>query len=357
MQPVNLAEFEAAACARLTRNAYDYYAGGANDGITLKRNRAAYEELTLHYPVLRDVASRDMSTTILGERISFPVMVAPTAFHRLACEEGECAVARAAARAETLMVMSTLSTMTIEEVAAAASGPLWFQLYVYKDRDATVDLIRRAEAAGCQALVLTVDAQVWGRREADIRNQFKLPGGLNVANLAQHAKTMFPDGISGSGLAAYVSEMLDPSLSWNDLAWLREQTKLPLLLKGLVRADDAIMAVQHGVDGVIVSNHGGRQLDTAPATIQALPHVVQAVAGAIPVFVDGGVRRGTDVIKAIALGAQAVLIGRPILWGLASDGENGAYRVLELLKAEFDLAMALCGARNINEIDASLFGC
>jgi 4-hydroxymandelate oxidase len=357
MQPVNLAEFEAAACARLTRNAYDYYAGGANDGITLKRNRAAYEELTLHYPVLRDVASRDMSTTILGERISFPVMVAPTAFHRLACEEGECAVARAAARAETLMVMSTLSTMTIEEVAAAASGPLWFQLYVYKDRVATVDLIRRAEAAGCQALVLTVDAQVWGRREADIRNQFKLPGGLNVANLAQHAKTMFPDGISGSGLAAYVSEMLDPSLSWNDLAWLREQTKLPLLLKGLVRADDAIMAVQHGVDGVIVSNHGGRQLDTAPATIQALPHVVQAVAGAIPVFVDGGVRRGTDVIKAIALGAQAVLIGRPILWGLASDGENGAYRVLELLKAEFDLAMALCGARNINEIDASLFGC
>ena len=255
------------------------------------------------------------------------------------------------------MVMSTLSTMTIEEVAAAASGPLWFQLYVYKDRDATVDLIRRAEAAGCQALVLTVDAQVWGRREADVRNQFKLPDGLNVANLAQHAKTMFPDGISGSGLAAYVSEMLDPSLSWNDLAWLREQTKLPLLLKGLVRADDAILAVQHGVDGVIVSNHGGRQLDTAPATIEALPHVVQAVAGAIPVFVDGGVRRGTDVIKAIALGAQAVLIGRPILWGLASDGENGAYRVLELLKAEFDLAMALCGARNINEIDASLFGC
>jgi 4-hydroxymandelate oxidase len=356
MQPVNLAEFEAAACARLTRNAYDYYAGGANDGVTLKRNRAAYEELTLHYPVLRDVASRDMSTTILGERISFPVMVAPTAFHRLACDEGECAVARAAARAETLMVMSTLSTMTIEEVAAAASGPLWFQLYVYKDRDATVDLIRRAEAAGCQALVLTVDAQVWGRREADVRNQFKLPDGLNVANLAQHAKTMFPDGISGSGLAAYVSEMLDPSLSWNDLAWLREQTKLPLLLKGLVRADDAILAVQHGVDGVIVSNHGGRQLDTAPATIEALPHVVQAVAGAIPVFVDGGVRRGTDVIKAIALGAQAVLIGRPILWGLASDGENGAFRVLELLKAEFDLAMALCGARNINEVDSSLLG-
>ena len=356
MEPVNLCEFEAIARERLAHDAYDYYAGGANDGITLQRNRRAYEQLTLHYPVLRDVASRDTAITIFGDRISSPLLVAPTAFHRLACNEGECAVARAAARAGTVMVMSTLSTMTIEEVAAAAGGPLWFQLYVYKDRGATVDLIRRAEAAGCRALVLTVDAQVWGRREADVRNHFKLPDGLNVANLAQHAKTLFPDGISGSGLAAYVSEMLDPSLSWDDLTWLRGQTTLPLLLKGLVRADDATSAVQHGVDGVIVSNHGGRQLDTAPATIEALPRVVEAVAGSIPVFVDGGVRRGTDVIKAIALGAQAVLIGRPILWCLAAGGEDGAFRVLELLKGEVDLAMALCGARNVKEIDRSLLG-
>lgn len=356
MEPVNLAEFEEAARGMLAREAYDYYAGGANDEITLRRNREAYGEISLHYPVLRDVSARDTSTTILGEKMSFPVMVAPTAFHRMACAEGECAAARAAGRAGTIMVVSTLSTTTIEDIGAAATGPLWFQLYVYKDRGATTDIIRRAEAAGCRALVLTVDAQVWGRREADVRNNFKLPDGLTVANLADHAKEMFPAGIPGSGLAAYVAQMLDPSLSWRDLAWLREQTKLPILLKGIVRADDAKLAVEHGVAGVIVSNHGGRQLDTAPATIEALPRVVDAVAGKIPVLVDGGIRRGTDVVKAIALGAQAALIGRPILWGLAKDGENGAFRVLEMLKAEFDLAMALCGARRIAEIDKSLLG-
>ena len=356
MNPVNLAEFEEAARARLPREAYDYYAGGANDEITLRRNREAFGEIALYYPVLRDVSARDTSTEILGTKISFPVMVAPTAFHRMACPEGECAAARAAGRADTLMVMSTLSTTTIEEVAAAASGPLWFQLYVYKDRGATTDLIRRAESAGCRALVLTVDAQVWGHREADVRNHFKLPDGLTVANLAEHAKQMFPAGIPGSGLAAYVAQMLDPSLSWKDLGWLRGQTKLPILLKGVVRADDAKSAMEHGVDGLIVSNHGGRQLDTAPATIEALPRVVDAVAGKIPVLVDGGVRRGTDVVKALALGAQAALIGRPILWGLAAGGEEGAFRVLEMLKAEFDLAMALCGARSVREIDHSLLG-
>ena len=356
MDPVNLGEFEGAARGTLAREAYDYYAGGANDEITLRRNREAYGEIALHYPVLRDVSARDTSTTILGEKISFPVMVAPTAFHRMACAEGECATARAAGRAGTIMVVSTLSTTTIEDIGAAATGPLWFQLYVYKDRGATSDIIRRAEAAGCRALVLTVDAQVWGRREADVRNNFKLPDGLTVANLAEHAKEMFPAGIPGSGLAAYVAQMLDPSLSWRDLAWLREQTKLPILLKGIVRADDAKLAVEHGAAGVIVSNHGGRQLDTAPATIEALPRVVDAVAGKIPVLVDGGIRRGTDVVKAIALGAQAALIGRPLLWGLATDGENGAFRVLEMLKAEFDLAMALCGARTVREIDSSLLG-
>jgi 4-hydroxymandelate oxidase len=354
MDPVNLVEFEQAARERLAREAYDYYAGGANDEITLRRNRDAWSEIALHYPVLRDVSSRDTSTTILDEKISFPVMVAPTAFHRMACAEGECAAARAAGRAGMVMVVSTLSTTTIEDIAAAATGPLWFQLYVYKDRGATTALIQRAEAAGCRALVLTVDAQVWGRREADVRNNFKLPDGLTVANLADYAKEMFPAGIPGSGLAAYVSQMLDPTLNWKDLAWLRGQTKLPILLKGIVRADDARLAVEHGAAGVIVSNHGGRQLDTAPATIEALPSVVDAIGGKIPVLIDGGVRRGTDVVKALALGAQAALIGRPVLWGLAANGEEGAYRVLELLKAEFDLAMALCGARTIREIDKSL---
>jgi len=356
VEPVNLAEFEQVARVKLAREAYDYYAGGANDEITLRRNREAYGEIALHYSVLRDVSARDTSTKVLGEKISFPVMVAPTAFHRMACAEGECAAVRAAGLAGTIMVVSTLSTTTIEDIAAAAKGPLWFQLYIYKDRGATADLIRRAEAAGCRALVLTVDAQVWGRREADVRNNFKLPDGLTMANLAEHAKQMFPAGIPGSGLAAYVAQMLDPSLSWRDLAWLREQTKLPILLKGIVRADDAKLAVEHGIAGVIVSNHGGRQLDTAPATIEVLPRVVDAVAGKIPVLVDGGIRRGTDVVKAIALGAQAALIGRPILWGLAAGGEEGAFRVLEMLRSEFDLAMALCGAKSVAGLDRSILG-
>ncbi len=356
MNPANLAAYEETARACLPREAYDYYAGGANDEITLRRNREAWSEIPLHYRVLCDVAARDTSTTVLGEKISFPVMVAPTAFHRMACAEGECAAARAAGRAGTIMVVSTLATTTIEDIAAAATGPLWFQLYVYKDRGATIDLIRRAEAAGCRALVLTVDAQVWGRREADVRNNVRLPDGLTVANLADHAKEMFPAGVPGSGLAAYVAQMLDPALTWQDFAWLRGQTKLPILLKGIVREDDARLAVEHGAAGVIVSNHGGRQLDTAPATVEVLPRIVAAVDGKIPVLIDGGVRRGTDVVKALALGAQAVLIGRPVLWGLATDGEEGALRVLEMLKAEFDLAMALSGAKNIAGLGRSLLG-
>ena len=356
MRPVNLAEFEDLARGKLTREAYEYYAGAANDGITLRANREAYERIALHYPVFRDVTVRDSATSVLGEKISFPVMVAPTAFHRLACEQGECATARAAARAGTVMVISTLATTLLEEVTAAADGPTWFQLYIYKDRGATLELVRRAEAAGCRALVLTVDTAVWGRREADVRNNLTPPKGLSVVNLAAQAKQAFPEGVSGSGLAAYTAEMLDASLTWQDLAWLLTQTKLPVLLKGVVRADDAARAVEYGAAGVVVSNHGGRQLDSAPATIEALPRVVEAVAGRVPVLVDGGVRRGTDVVKALALGARAVLIGRPVLWGLAVAGEDGAYRVLELLKAEFDLAMALCGARTVGEVERGLIG-
>lgn len=354
VSPVNLAEFEEEARKVLPREAFDYYAGGANDGIALRANRAAFEQIVLHHRVLHDVSTRDTSVSVAGGKIAFPVLVAPTAFHRMACAEGECATARAAGRAGTIMVMSTLSTVTIEEVAASATGPLWFQLYIYKDRAATLDLVRRAEVAGCRALVLTVDAAVWGRREADVRNGFALPAGMTVANLAGFAKEKFPEGATGSGLAAYASSMLDPSLTWDDVAWLRSQSRLPVLIKGIVRADDARRAVEHGAAGVIVSNHGGRQLDSSPATIDVLPHVVEAVAGRAPVLVDGGVRRGTDVVKALALGAQAVLVGRPVLWGLAVDGEEGVFRVLELLRAEFDLAMALCGTCSVVDIDRTL---
>lgn len=334
---------------------FDYYAGGAHDEITLRENRAAFERMTLHYRVLRDVSRRTTEVELFGQQLTMPVLLAPTAFHQMATEEGELATARAAAAAGTVMILSTLSTRSIEEVSAASGGRLWFQLYVYRDRVATRELVARAEAAGARALVLTVDAQVWGVRERDVRNSFQLPAGLRMANLATSGKSDFPE-VEGSGLAAYANSMFDQSLSWADLEWLCSISNLPVLVKGLVRGDDAGMAMEHGAAGVIVSNHGGRQLDTAPAPISVLPEVVEGVAGRGTILMDCGVRRGTDVVKALALGASAVCIGRPILWGLATGGEAGVTEVLEMLRRELDLAMALCGARSINELTSDLVG-
>lgn len=354
-EPIHLGEFETIAAERLPRMVYDYYAGGAHDEITLGENRAAFNRLRLRYRVLRDVSRRDASTEVLGEKLSMPVVIAPTAFHQLATEEGEVATARAAARADTIMTLSTLSTCAIESVGEATAGRLWFQLYVYRDREATRELVARAEAAGAKALLLTVDAQVWGVRERDVRNRFQLPDGLRMVNLVSSGKGEFPD-VEGSGLAAYVARTFDPSLSWKDLDWLCSLTDLPVLIKGVVRGDDAAMGMDAGAAGVVVSNHGGRQLDTCPAPVEVLEEVVQAVDGRGTVLVDGGIRRGTDVIKSVALGADAVMIGRPVLWGLAAGGEEGVVRVLELLRAEIDLAMALCGAANVAEITRDLVG-
>jgi len=353
--PIHLAEFEQYAQELLPPMVYDYYAGGAHDEITLRSNRVAFDAMTLRYRVLRDVSKRTLATTVLGQSVSMPVLIAPTAFQQLATGEGEVATARAAAEAETIMTLSTLSTRTIEDVGAAAAGRLWFQLYVYRDREATRELVARAEAAGAKALVLTVDAQVWGVRERDVRNGFQLPPGLHLANLATHGKGDFPE-VEGSGLAAYVAAAFDPSLSWSDLEWLCSLTRLPVLIKGVVRGDDAATAFDHGVAGIVVSNHGGRQLDTAPAPIRVLREVVEAVDGRGAVLVDGGIRRGTDVVKALALGADAVMIGRPVLWGLTLGGQAGVTRVLEMLRAEVDLAMALCGATSVRELEPDLVG-
>ena len=283
-----------------------------------------------------------------------PVIVAPTAFHKLAHPDGEVATARAAGAAGTLMILSTLSTTSIEDVMAAATGPVWFQLYVYKDRGATKALVERAEAAGCSALALTVDAQIWGRRERDVRNRFQLPAGLSVKNLMPAGQEAFPANAQGSGLAAYVASLFDQTLSWKDVEWLCGLTKLPVLLKGIVHPDDARQAADTGAAGVIVSNHGGRQLDTAPATIEALPGIVEAVDGRVEVLIDGGIRRGTDVVKALAYGAKAVAVGRPVLWGLAAEGQRGAEKVLEILRFEVDLAMGLCGCAGVGEITRDL---
>jgi 4-hydroxymandelate oxidase len=353
---LNLRELEVLASEKLSAMAYAYYASGALDELTLRENVAAWTRLAIHHRVLVDVSARDLSTTVLGTRLSMPVLVAPTAFHGLACADGELATVRAAAGAGTVMCLSSLSNTRVEEVCAAAGGgAVWFQLYVYRDRAATKALVERAEVAGASAIVLTVDAPLLGRRERDVRNEFHLPEGLRVENLSAvigHGEVALRS--SSSGLAAYFAEKLDPSLTWKDVAWLLSITRLPVLVKGIVRPDDARRAIDHGASGVVVSNHGGRQLDGSPATATVLGPIADAVQGRIEVLVDGGIRRGADVLRALALGARAVLVGRPILWGLATAGEQGARSVLETFRAEIDHAMALSGCAGVSDATRDL---
>jgi 4-hydroxymandelate oxidase len=353
IEAINLLDLEMKARELLPQTAYDYFASGANDEITLRENRVAYERIALLPRMLVDVSERHMGTTALGEPVSMPILVAATAFQGLAHPEGEVATVKAAGAAKTLMTVSTISTFSIEEVMAVATGPVWFQLYVFKDRVISASLVRRAEVAGCKAIVFTVDVPLLGRRERDVRNQFKLPDDVSVKNLPPGLQE-FPDGTAGSGLVPRIASLLDPALTWKDIEWLAGITNLPVLVKGILRSDDALLAVKHGASGVIVSNHGARQLDTTPATISVLPEIADAVGGRAEVYVDGGIRRGTDVLKAIACGARAVFIGRPVLWGLASGAEAGVRYVLEMLRQEFDLAMALSGCPTLSSITRDL---
>jgi len=350
---LNIADYARAARGKLADGVRDYFEGGALDEITLRENTAGWERLKLYYRVLAGVGERQLETTVLGQKISMPMVVAPTAFHKLACEGGEIATARAAKAAGILFILSSLSNTAMEKVFAEAGSPRWFQLYIYKDREITRELVQRAEAAGAEAIVLTVDAPGLGTRERDARNSFRLPDGLAVENLARLGKGTMPV-VEGSGLAAYVRENFKSDLGFDDLDWLCGATRLPVVVKGVCRGDDARRAAEHGAKAVVVSNHGGRQLDTAPATCEVLPHVVEAAGDRCEVYVDGGIRRGSDVLKAIALGARAVLVGRPILWGLTVGGEVGALNVLELLRRELDEAMLLCGCTRIDDINASL---
>ncbi len=354
--PISIEEMEVIAREKLSTMVFDYYAGGAHDEITLRENSRAFERICLAYRVLVDVSKRDLSTTVLGEKISLPILVAPTALQKMAHVDGEMATAKAAAKKGTIMTVSTLSNCSVEEVAEASGdgARLWFQLYVYKDRLATKELVQRAEKAGYKALVLTVDSPMLGWRLRDVRNKFQMPEGLTIKNLFPYGMEKFPKKLVSSGLMDYLNAFYDQSLTWKDIEWLRSITKLPVIIKGIVRADDACLAWQHGASAVIVSNHGGRQLDTSPATIEVLPEVVAAVGDKLEVLVDGGIRCGGDVLKAIALGAKAVLVGRPILWGLAYDGQAGVEAVLDLLAKDFDLTMTLCGCRNVGEITPDL---
>lgn len=341
-----IAEFEAVARQRLEPAHYDYYAGGAQDEITLAENETAFRKLKLLPRVLRGSDKRDLSIELLGSQASMPILIAPTAFHRLAHADGELATARAAALAGTIMIVSMASTTAIEDVAAAArevapDPALWFQLYLQPDLEFTEAIVRRAEAAGVKAFVVTVDSPVLGRRERDDRNDFHdLPSGLVVENLRNIGENR------SGGNASHVRDIvMSAGLNWEHIAWLRSKTKLPVLIKGVLHPEDARLAVHHGVAGIIVSNHGGRQLDTVPATIDVLPEIAAAVGGAMPVLLDGGIRRGTDVVKALALGADAVGVGRPVVWGLAAGGREGVSKVLELLREDFDQALAMCGGR------------
>jgi 4-hydroxymandelate oxidase len=352
LNPINIADFEAMAQAKLPAMVWDYYSGAAQDEITLRANRAAYETVSLRYRVMRGVSNRDCSTTILGKTVRFPVLIPPMAFHGLAHPDAEMATARAAASAGTIMTVSMLSNTAVEDVAEAG-GPVWLQLYMQKDRHAFQTLVKRAERAGCSALVLTVDSPCFGRQERNLRNGFELPRNLLVRNLLPRRMDRLPRSMASLNQWSF-ADQLDPSLTWRDVQWLCSLTNLPVLVKGVIRGDDAVLAVQHGARGVIVSNHGGRQLDTSPATLRVLEEVAAAVGDQCTVLLDGGIRRGTDVVKALALGAHAVLMGRPILWGLAIDGEQGVDMVLKIIREEFDEAMALCGCACINDIRRDL---
>ncbi len=351
---IEILDFEAVAREKISKMAYDYYASGANDQVTLRENRDAFSRIQLLPRMMVDVSKIDLSTQVLGMDFSVPFMIAPTAFQRMAHPDGELATARAAGAQKVAMCLSTISSTALEDVAAATNTTLWFQVYVYKDREITRHLVARAEAAGYKALALTVDTPKFGRRYADVRNRFHLPEGVTVANFAAAGLEKLGAVSGESGLAAYSASLFDPSLTWDDVAWLKSITKLPVLVKGVLRPDDAEKAIAAGVDGIIVSNHGGRQLDTVPATIEMLPIIAETVNGRVDLLLDGGVRRGIDILKAVALGAKAVLVGRPLLWGLAAGGQAGAEKVLTILREELELAMMLSGCANVNAIDRSL---
>ncbi|SDD09939.1 alpha-hydroxy acid oxidase [Actinokineospora iranica] len=355
MKPVRVADYAELARAALPARVWDYLDGGSGAEWTLRDNRAAFERITLRTRVLTDVATCDSRTTVLGAALAAPIGVAPMAYHRLAHDDGERATAAAAGAHGMLFVVSMFASASYADIANAATGPLWTQLYWLRDRAALLDVVRRAEDAGISALVLTVDAPRIARRPRDLRNAFTVPADVRAVNL--DAPVMATSHVAEDGTSAierHSRERFDPSLTWAELAWLRERSALPLALKGILTAEDAELAVAHGVDAIVVSNHGGRQLDGVPAAVDALPEVADQVAGRVPVLVDGGVRTGADVLKAVALGASAVLVGRPVLWGLAHAGAEGAADVLAILREELAEAMALTGRPTLADIDRSV---
>ncbi len=342
-----MSDLEQQAIAILPTIYSDYFAGGAGRESTLRANLRSFEDLQLWPRVLRGRFEDSLGTRLLGSQLDWPILAAPTAFHKLASPLGELATAKAVASSKSLMIVSMASNTPVEEVCRAAheinpETGIWLQIYIQPDRDFTLQLVRRAEACGCTGLVVTVDSPVFGIRERDLRNGFhSLPEGLGCPNMRDD-----------QGQEREIA--FDSSLSWSDIAWLQEKTSLPLILKGILHPDDISLAIQHKVQAVIVSNHGGRQLDAVPATIDLLPLLAKVANKRIPLILDGGIRSGADVLKALALGATAVAIGRPIIWGLAINGESGVQQVFECLQRELVSSVRLCGCRTREDINSQL---
>jgi L-lactate dehydrogenase (cytochrome) len=371
VRAVTIEDLRRQARRRLPRAVFDFVEGGAGDEVTLARNREALGRLVLAPRVLVDVAKRDQAVTVLGTRIETPVVIAPTGMAGLCWRRGEVEAARAAHRAGTIYTLSTHASCSIEDVAREAPGPLWFQLYVWQNRDLTRSFVERAGTAGYRALVLTVDVPVISTRERDVRNGLTIPPRVTLRNVLDTitrvrwvrgvllgprltlANLVGAPGAPRGGivtLGGVANRQVDPSVTWSDLAWLRALWPGPLVLKGVLTVDDARQAVDHGVDGLIVSNHGGRQLDGAPASVEVLPEIADAVGHRVEILLDGGVRRGGDVVKVLALGARAVMIGRPYLYGLATGGQAGVEQVLAMLSAEIDRTLALVGVPRATDL-------
>ena len=348
MNLLNIYDYEKAAAETMPSAFHEYYAGGVADNLTLHENRAAFDRIKLLPRIFRDVRHISLETTLGGEKRPSPFLIAPAAMHKLGHPDGELATARAAATFRMPQILSTLSSVSVEEITAV-HHPVWFQLYIFRDRGWSAEIVQRAVAAGCQALVVTVDVPVQGLRENLHRIDFSFPPEIPIPNLARAEH-----GQDNSSLLKLVNDNFDPGLTWADIEWLRGLTNLPIWVKGILRADDAQRAVQAGVDGIIVSNHGGRQLDTAVTPIEALPHIAQTVGDQIELILDGGIRRGTDVLKALALGAKGVALARAPLWGLAVNGETGVRHVLQLLHDELENVMAQCGCTAVDQLTPDL---
>ncbi len=344
--PINLFEFEALAKERLPKEEYDYIAGGATDEISVDRNRRAYESWALRPRVLRDVHTLDLSTTVLGTKVSLPVLLAPCGGHKKAHPAGEFATYRAAAAVGTILAVSANASADFVELAKIAAGRLWLQLYPFRDREMTKDWLRRAKAAGYEAICVTLDSQWPPKRERNIRNNYRNARGVNFPKPAAE--------IANAPRPTRAGEGADPAATWKDLEWIKSETDLPVVAKGIMTGEDVELCAEVGADAVIVSNHGGRHLDNTLATIEVLSEAVTAAKGSIEILLDGGIRRGADVVKAIALGAKAVFIGRPLFWGLAVDGEQGVIRVLNILREEIEITMAKCGRPTVASIDPTV---